>query len=88
MDTDQNGVCFLPVWLQIDLLAEITQSPRVLSEVDAALKVKQMKTDVDEYLKVCRTFDFMDGYCFFPFVLIRFVVLYLSWLLYYRLKYL
>lgn len=40
--------------LQIDLLAEITQSPRVLSEVDAALKVKQMKTDVDEYLKVCR----------------------------------
>ncbi|KAM5554755.1 hypothetical protein ABKV19_022924 [Rosa sericea] len=37
--------------LKIDLLAEITQSPRVLSEVDAALKVKQMKTDVDEYLK-------------------------------------
>lgn len=86
MDTDQNGVCFLPVWLQIDLLAEITQSPRVLSEVDAALKVKQMKTDVDEYLKVCRTSDFMDGYCFFPFVLIRFEVPYLSWLLYNRLK--
>lgn len=39
-------------YLQIDLLAEIRQSPRILSEVDAALKVKQMKTDVDEYLKV------------------------------------
>ncbi|GJX87459.1 pentatricopeptide repeat-containing protein [Tanacetum coccineum] len=29
----------------IDLLAEISQSPRILSEVDAALKAKQMKTD-------------------------------------------
>ncbi|PWA96372.1 hypothetical protein CTI12_AA040330 [Artemisia annua] len=37
--------------LNIDLLAEISQSPRILSEVDAALKAKQMKTDVDEYLK-------------------------------------
>ncbi|KAI4354776.1 hypothetical protein L6164_003615 [Bauhinia variegata] len=37
--------------LKIDLLQEITQSPRILSEVDAALKVKQMKVDVDEYLK-------------------------------------
>ncbi|XP_048431931.1 CCR4-NOT transcription complex subunit 1 isoform X3 [Pyrus x bretschneideri] len=37
--------------LKIDLLAEISQSPRILSEVDAALKVKQMKADVDEYLK-------------------------------------
>ncbi|GJW26465.1 transcription regulator [Tanacetum coccineum] len=37
--------------LKIDLLAEISQSPRILSEVDAALKAKQMKTDVDEYLK-------------------------------------
>ncbi|KVH89220.1 CCR4-Not complex component, Not1, C-terminal [Cynara cardunculus var. scolymus] len=27
------------------------QSPRILSEVDAALKAKQMKSDVDEYLK-------------------------------------
>ncbi|PWA89178.1 transcription regulator [Artemisia annua] len=36
---------------QIDLLAEISQSPRILSEVDAALKAKQMKTDMDEYLK-------------------------------------
>jgi capsular polysaccharide biosynthesis protein len=38
--------------MQIDLLAEISQSPRILSEVDAALKAKQMKADVDEYLKV------------------------------------
>ncbi|PWA39399.1 transcription regulator [Artemisia annua] len=38
--------------VQIDLLAEISQSPRILSEVDAALKAKKMKTDVDEYLKV------------------------------------
>ncbi|KAK1408886.1 hypothetical protein QVD17_41009 [Tagetes erecta] len=37
--------------LKIDLLAEISQSPRILSEVDAALKAKQLKTDVDEYLK-------------------------------------
>lgn len=37
---------------QIDLLAEINQSPRIFSEVDAALKSKQMKSDVDEYLKV------------------------------------
>lgn len=38
--------------MQIDLLAEINQSPRILSEVDGALKLKQMKADVDEYLKV------------------------------------
>ncbi|XP_022979316.1 CCR4-NOT transcription complex subunit 1-like [Cucurbita maxima] len=37
--------------LKIDLLAEINQSPRILSEVDGALKSKQMKSDVDEYLK-------------------------------------
>ncbi|KAJ7950880.1 putative CCR4-NOT transcription complex protein [Quillaja saponaria] len=37
--------------LKIDLLQEITQSPLILSEVDAALKAKQMKADVDEYLK-------------------------------------
>ena len=42
--------------MQIDLLAEISQSPRILSEVDAALKAKQMKADVDEYLKVCGPF--------------------------------
>nr|GMC82829.1 CCR4-NOT transcription complex subunit 1 isoform X1 [Ipomoea batatas] len=37
--------------LKIDLLAEISQSPRILSEVDAALKTKQIKSDIDEYLK-------------------------------------
>ncbi|KAG6432328.1 hypothetical protein SASPL_103904 [Salvia splendens] len=37
--------------LKIDLLPEITQSPRILSEVDAALKAKQIKNEVDEYLK-------------------------------------
>ncbi|XP_077235419.1 transcription regulator [Tasmannia lanceolata] len=37
--------------LKIDLLAEISQSPHILSEVDAALKVKQIKADIDEYLK-------------------------------------
>lgn len=34
------------------MLAEIREPPRILSEVDAALKAKQMKADVDEYLKV------------------------------------
>ncbi|XP_057476799.1 uncharacterized protein LOC130764518 isoform X2 [Actinidia eriantha] len=39
---------------KIDLLAEINQPPRIFSEVDAALKEKQMKLDVDEYLKRSR----------------------------------
>lgn len=44
---------YISVWLfQVDLLPEISQSPRILSEVDAALKSRQMKTEVDEYLKV------------------------------------
>ncbi|KAL5812656.1 hypothetical protein ACOSQ3_027606 [Xanthoceras sorbifolium] len=37
--------------LKIDLLPEINIPPRIFSEVDAALKAKQMKSDVDEYLK-------------------------------------
>ncbi|KAJ8748950.1 hypothetical protein K2173_013387 [Erythroxylum novogranatense] len=37
--------------LKIDLLPEIREPPHILSEVDAALRAKQMKTDVDEYLK-------------------------------------
>lgn len=37
---------------QIDLLAEISIPPRIMSDVDGALKSKQMKTQVDEYLKV------------------------------------
>ncbi|KAL1548658.1 transcription regulator [Salvia divinorum] len=37
--------------LKIDLLAEVNHTPRILSEVDATLKAKQIKNDVDEYLK-------------------------------------
>ncbi|GLJ15297.1 hypothetical protein SUGI_0250780 [Cryptomeria japonica] len=37
--------------LKVDLLPEISQSPRILFEVDAALKSRQMKTEVDEYFK-------------------------------------
>ncbi|GFY95262.1 transcription regulator [Actinidia rufa] len=37
--------------LKIDLLAEISQPPRILSEVDAALKAKLIKGDLDEYQK-------------------------------------
>ncbi|WZZ19713.1 hypothetical protein YC2023_112802 [Brassica napus] len=36
--------------LKIDLLPEIVEAPCILSEVDAVLKAKQMKNDVDEYL--------------------------------------
>ncbi|KAB1225230.1 CCR4-NOT transcription complex subunit 1 [Morella rubra] len=45
--------------LKIDLLPEIGQSPRILSEVDAALKAKQMKADVDEYLKTRQPGSFL-----------------------------
>ncbi|KAL0007429.1 hypothetical protein SO802_008931 [Lithocarpus litseifolius] len=45
--------------LQIDLLPESSQSPRILSEVDAALKAKQMKADVDEYLKTRQPGSFL-----------------------------
>ncbi|KMT00009.1 hypothetical protein BVRB_1g018420 isoform D [Beta vulgaris subsp. vulgaris] len=37
--------------LKIDLLEEMSQAPRILSDVDAVLKAKQMKADVDEYLR-------------------------------------
>ncbi|XP_034575639.1 uncharacterized protein [Setaria viridis] len=37
--------------LKIDLLAEISIAPRIMTDVDAALKAKQMKAQVDEYLK-------------------------------------
>ncbi|XP_020701272.1 CCR4-NOT transcription complex subunit 1 isoform X2 [Dendrobium catenatum] len=36
--------------LKIDLLTEISQSPHILSDVEGALKSKQIKSDVDEYL--------------------------------------
>ncbi|PWA58492.1 transcription regulator [Artemisia annua] len=48
---DINLSLTIILFSQIDLLAEMSQSPHILSEVDAALKAKQMKTDVDEYLK-------------------------------------
>ncbi|KAM7274650.1 hypothetical protein ACFE04_016516 [Oxalis oulophora] len=38
----------------IDLLPEIREPPHILSEVDAALKVNQMKVEVDEFLKQSR----------------------------------
>lgn len=37
--------------LKIDLLAEISIVPRIMTDVDGALKAKQMKTQIDEYLK-------------------------------------
>ncbi|XP_051196211.1 uncharacterized protein [Lolium perenne] len=37
--------------LKIDLLPEISKAPRIMSDVESALKAKQMKTQVDEYLK-------------------------------------
>ncbi|XP_062205575.1 uncharacterized protein LOC133907537 isoform X2 [Phragmites australis] len=37
--------------LKIDLLAEISIAPRIITDVDGALKANQMKTQVDEYLK-------------------------------------
>ncbi|KQJ97773.1 hypothetical protein BRADI_3g33190v3 [Brachypodium distachyon] len=37
--------------LKIDLLAEISIAPRIMSDVEGALKARQMKTQVDEYLK-------------------------------------
>ncbi|KAL8115752.1 hypothetical protein AgCh_022307 [Apium graveolens] len=36
---------------KIDLLAEINMSPHILLEVDAAFKGKQMKSDVNDFLK-------------------------------------
>lgn len=38
---------------QVDLLPEISQAPRILSDVEAALKAKQLKTEVDDFIKVC-----------------------------------
>lgn len=40
-------------WDQVDLLPEIAQAPRILSDVEAALKNRQLKADIDEYIKVC-----------------------------------
>lgn len=43
-------------WPQVDLLPEISQSPRILSDVEAALKAKQLKAEVDDFIKVFRQF--------------------------------
>lgn len=48
--------------MQIDLLAEIRQSPRILSDVETALKAKQIKADLDEYLKVSGFVSFIVCY--------------------------
>ncbi|KAI5070413.1 hypothetical protein GOP47_0014756 [Adiantum capillus-veneris] len=37
--------------LKVDLLPEIGQSPRILSDVEFALKNKQLKSEIDDYLK-------------------------------------
>ncbi|KAJ7514921.1 hypothetical protein O6H91_23G065800 [Diphasiastrum complanatum] len=37
--------------LKVDLLPEISQAPRILSDVEHALKNKQLKAEVDDYLK-------------------------------------
>lgn len=50
--------------MQIDLLAEISVAPRIMTDVEGALKAKQMKTQVDEYLKV------PDNYLSFIYALI------------------
>jgi hypothetical protein len=39
------------VCCQVDLLPEISQAPRILSDVESALKNKQLKAEVDDYLK-------------------------------------
>lgn len=42
----------------MDLLPEISQPPRILSDVEAALKTKQFKAEIDDYIKVCFLFLF------------------------------
>jgi CCR4-NOT transcription complex subunit 1 len=38
----------------VDLLPEISQAPRILSDVEVAFRGKPLKAEVDEYLKVGR----------------------------------
>jgi CCR4-NOT transcription complex subunit 1 len=38
--------------VQVDLLPEISQAPRILSDVEVAFRGKPLKAEVDEYLKV------------------------------------
>ncbi|XP_024374833.1 uncharacterized protein [Physcomitrium patens] len=37
--------------LKVDLLPEISMSPRILSDVEGALKAKQLKSEVDDFIK-------------------------------------
>lgn len=46
--------------LKIDLLAEISQPPRILSDVDGALKAKQIKAEIDDYLKTAEGSSFLS----------------------------
>ena len=46
--------CNLLSFVQVDLLPEISQPPRILSDIEFSLKNKQLKSEIDEYLKVCR----------------------------------
>lgn len=39
-------------FFQVDLLPEISQAPHILFDVESALKNKQLKAEVDDYLKV------------------------------------
>jgi hypothetical protein len=52
---------------QVDLLPEISQAPRILSDVESALKNKQLKAEVDDYLKAC-IFSFHLDIQFFLFL--------------------
>ncbi|XP_074578118.1 uncharacterized protein LOC141834681 isoform X2 [Curcuma longa] len=46
--------------LKIDLLPEISQPPRILSDVDSILKAKQIKADIDEHLKTSEVSSFIS----------------------------
>jgi len=43
---------FYCLLIQIDLLPEMSMAPRILSGIDGALKAKQLKADIDKYIKV------------------------------------
>lgn len=48
----------------MDLLPEISQAPHILFDVESALKNKQLKAEVDDYLKV---FAELPHFCFLIF---------------------
>jgi hypothetical protein len=51
-------------FFQVDLLPEISQAPHILFDVESALKNKQLKAEVDDYLKV---FAQLPHFCFLIF---------------------